>query len=135
MSLHKYRGVTLIELVVAITIIAIAVSAVLGVLAMASAESAKSMVRIQAVSIANAYLENVLQKPYAAMAAFSESGAHDQFGTAINGLEQYQVSVSVAPVNFPTAPVVPGTLVSVTVTDPMGQVVVMSGIRTSHGPL
>ena len=48
------RGLTLIELVVAITIVAIAATAVLGALSTITTRGANTMVRQQAVAIAEA---------------------------------------------------------------------------------
>jgi MSHA pilin protein MshD len=104
------RGVTLVELVIAIVIIAIAVSAVMGVLSMTTRGSAEAMIRNQAVAIAASYLEEIRLKDFAAgsgtgsRAAFDDVsdynglvdvGAHDQFGNAIAGLDQYTVRVTV----------------------------------------
>ena len=55
-------GVTLIELVIAITIVAIGVTSILGALAAASSHSADAMVQQQAVSVAQAYLDEILQR-------------------------------------------------------------------------
>lgn len=107
------RGVTLIELVVSIVIIGIAAGSVLGVLSVTTAASADPMIRHQAVAIADAYLEEILLKPFAdpdgidgevARADFDDvddydglldSGARDQFDNPIAALTDYDVSVSV----------------------------------------
>ena len=106
-------GLTLIELLVSIVIVAVAASAVLAVLATTSGSSADPMVRRQATSIAEAYLEEILLKPFAdpdgvdgesSRAAFDDvddydglvdAGARDQFGNAIPILGAYTVSVNV----------------------------------------
>lgn len=64
MRSNRERGVTLIELIVSIVVIAIAASAVLGVLARSVGRSADAMVMSQAVSIAEAYLEEITLKPF-----------------------------------------------------------------------
>jgi len=110
----RERGVTLIELVVAIVVIAIAASAVLGVLSRSAATSADAMVLSQAVSIAESYLEEITLKPFtdpdgvdgeASRVDFDDVddydglvdvGARDQFGNAIAPLAGYTVSVTVA---------------------------------------
>lgn len=107
-------GVTLVELVVAIVVIAVSVSAILGVLSITTAASADPMIRHQAVAIAEAYLEEILLKPFddpdgvdgeAARADFddvddfaglADAGARDQFGAPIPGLGAYDVAVTVA---------------------------------------
>ena len=107
------RGLTLIEVVIAIVVIAIAVSAVLGVLASNVQRSADAMVISQGISIANAYLEEISLKAFvdpdgvdgeAARADYDDVddydglvdiGAADQFGTAIASLGGYTVTVAV----------------------------------------
>jgi MSHA pilin protein MshD len=109
------RGVTLIELIIAITIVAIGVTSILGALSVASSRSADAMVQQQAVSVAQAYLDEILQRwvvdPNGTPAAggratwdtvdayngLADTGAHDQFGNAIAALSGYNVAVSVVP--------------------------------------
>jgi MSHA pilin protein MshD len=106
--------VTLIELVISIVIIAIAASAVLGVLSSSIGRSADAMVMSQAVSIAEAYLEEVTLKPFddpdgadgeTGRTNFDDvndydglvdAGARDQFDNPIAALSQYTVAVTVA---------------------------------------
>jgi MSHA pilin protein MshD len=108
------RGVTLIELLLSIVIVATAASAVLAVLSSTTGSSADPMIRRQAVSVAEAYLEEILLKPFAdpdgidaeALRAdfddiddydgLSDTGARDQFGNAIPALADYTVSVAVS---------------------------------------
>jgi MSHA pilin protein MshD len=108
------RGVTLIELVISIVVISIAASAVLGVLSRSAGRSADAMVLAQAVSIAEAYLEEITLKPFvdpdgadgeAGRVNFDDVddynglvdvGARDQFGNAIAALSAYTVNVTVA---------------------------------------
>src|ERR1700743_1404307 len=98
------RGVTLIELVVAITVVAIAVTTILGVIGNIAFNSADAMVRQQAIAIAQAYLDEITQRwvvnpngtpPNTGRGSYDlvdqynglvDIGAHDQFGTAIAGL-------------------------------------------------
>ena len=107
-------GVTLVELLISIVIVAVAASAVLGMLAMTSQSSADPMIRRQAVSIAEAYLEEILLKPFldpdgvdgeAARINFddvddynglTDAGARDQFGNPLGPLAAYTVSVTVS---------------------------------------
>ena len=106
---------TLIELVIAIVVVAIAVSAILGVLSRNVEHSADAMIMSQAVSIAEAYMEEVSLKAFADpdgidgealradfddaddYAGLVDNGAYDQFGNAIAGLADYTVSVAVGP--------------------------------------
>lgn len=114
MRANRQRGVTLIELVVSIVVIAIAASAVLGVLARSVGRSADAMVLAQAVSIGEAYLEEITLKSFADPDGVDgeanridfddvddynglvDVGARDQFGSAIAALGAYTVSVTVA---------------------------------------
>ena len=56
------RGVTLVELVIAITVVAISVATILGVIGAISSRSADAMVQQQAVAVAQAYLDEILQR-------------------------------------------------------------------------
>ena len=58
----RERGATLIELIISIVVISIAASAVLGLLSGSVGRSADAMVMAQAVSIAEAYLEEISLK-------------------------------------------------------------------------
>jgi MSHA pilin protein MshD len=111
----RESGVTLIELVVSIVVVALAAGAVLGVLARSAGTSADAMVLRQAVSIAEAYLEEITLKPFddpdgvdgeVGRANFDDVddydglvdvGARDQFGNAIASLAGYTVRVTVQP--------------------------------------
>jgi MSHA pilin protein MshD len=107
------RGVTLIELVISIVVIAIAAGGVLGVLSRTVGRSADAMIMSQAVSIAEAYLEEITLKPFAdpdgvdsetQRADFDDVddydglvdvGARDQLGGAPSELSRYTVAVTV----------------------------------------
>ncbi len=111
--MHRQSGGTLIELVIAIVIISISVSAILMALSTSLAQSADPMIRHQAVSIAEAYLEEIALKPFADPDGVDgeasrdlfddvddyntlvDVGARDQFNVALAGLEDYTVTVAV----------------------------------------
>jgi MSHA pilin protein MshD len=113
-------GVTLIELVISIVVISIAVTGTLLVIARTTRASADPMVQRQASAIAEAYLEEILAKPFydpslgpgggpcpAAVGSraswdnvcdydgLDDGGARDQFGAAVEGLSAYRVRVTV----------------------------------------
>lgn len=113
-------GLTLIELVISIAVIAIAVTGTLLAISRTVRASADPMVQRQASAIAEAYLEEILAKPYydetlgAAGGAcpadggtratwnnvcdyhgLDDAGARDQFGVAVAGLSAYRVRVTV----------------------------------------
>jgi len=112
---RQQAGMTLVELVISIVVVTIALAAVLGVLSRNVASSADAMVLTQAVSIAEAYLEEISLKPFddpdatdgeAARIDFDDvddynglldNGANDQFGNPIASLNAYRVSVAVSP--------------------------------------
>jgi MSHA pilin protein MshD len=147
---RRQGGVTLIELIIAITIVAIGVTSILGALSAASSRSADAMVQQQAISVAQAYLDEILQRcvPGAGCTAsgttrsdwntvdayngLNDSGARDQFGNAIAALAGYNVAVSVTPSSALTGL---GTTVArridVTVAHAPNVSVTLSGYRTA----
>ena len=149
MTIRGERGVTLIELIVSIVIIAIAASAVLGVLSRSAGRSADAMIMAQAVSIAEAYLEEISLKAYAdpdsvdgeaARVDFDDvddynglvdTGARNQFGTAIAELARYTVTVTVGTSSALTSvPSGDALRIDVRVTYSPNVTVALSGYRT-----
>lgn len=147
----RQRGLTLIELVVAITIVAIAATAVLGAMSMITQRGAETMVRQQAVAIADAYLEEILLQPVVppsgaavptSRANFNDVdeynglldvGAQDQFGNALANLTAYTVRVSVVATSaLPGITSANARRIDVSVTDPNGVTVTLSGYRTNY---
>ena len=112
---HHQQGLSLIELVIAITVVAIGATSILGTMGAVASHSADAMVEQQAVSIAQAYLDEILQRwvvdpngaaPNTGRASWdlvdeynglTDTGAHDQFGNPIAGLAAYDVAVAVVP--------------------------------------
>ncbi len=144
------RGVTLIELVVAITIVAIAATAVLGAMSAITGRGADAMVKQQEVAIAAAYLEEILLEPVAPPAGapaptgratyddvdqyngLVDVGAHDQFGNPIANLANYTVSVAVTQTAALTG-IVPADArrIDVTVSNPAAGSVSLTGYRAN----
>jgi MSHA pilin protein MshD len=157
---RREAGVTLIELAISIAVISIAVTGTLAVILRATRASADPMLQRQASAIAEAYLEEILEKPYydptlgpgggacpapgGARASWDnvcdyqgldDSGARDQFGTPIPGLSAYRVRVTV---DSATASL--GALsgaanvmrVDVRVTHPLPLDITLSGYRTNY---
>jgi MSHA pilin protein MshD len=115
------------------------------------------MIRQQAIIIAQAYLEEIMLKPYNDpnggetgsceegagnriqyddVADYNcvndNAGAIDQFGNSLAGLGAYNVTVAVADANM-GAPAVPARRVDVTVThDTMPINIAITGYRTSY---
>ena len=146
----RQLGVTLVELIVAITIVAIAATTILGAMATVASRSADAMVQQQAISIAQAYLDEILQRwvvdpngnpgvsgranwnTVDAYNGLNDIGARDQFGNAIGALAGYNVSVSV--VNSGGLGGIGAAAVrrvDVTVTHPPGVTVTLSGYRAN----
>lgn len=110
----RQLGVTLVELIISIVILAVAATGILMVIAQAAGYSADPMLREQAVAIAQSYMEEILLHPLSDpdgasgetdRALFDDvwdynglndsSGATDQNGDAVTGLEGYNINVMV----------------------------------------
>ena len=151
-SARRPRGLTLIELVVAIAVVAAAVSAVLGTFAAVSTHSADALARQQAVAIAEAYLEEIVLKPVADpdgtdageapragwddvddYDGLADLGARDQLGNAPAALADYRVAVRVTPTTALTGvPAASARRVDVTVERSPGLELRLTGYRTDY---
>ena len=144
--LRASRGVTLIELIVAIAVLGVATVSILGVLSTLSIHSAEILIRDQATAIASSYLNEALAKSYGSSGAtqrslfiavgdyngLNDNGVYDQRGNAVSGLGQFQVTVSVGPGTLGTVPAANVSRVDVTVRHPSGVIVLVSGYRTLY---
>jgi MSHA pilin protein MshD len=149
--MRKQRGVTLIELVVAITVVAISVGGILGAIAAVSTRSADAMVQQQAIAVAQAYLDEILQRwvvdPNGTPAdtgrgswdtvdqynGLVDAGARDQYGNAIAALADYTVSVAVAPsAGLSGIASSAARRIDITVTHAPNVSVVLSGYRANY---
>jgi len=149
-ALPNQSGFTLVELVVALVIIVMAATTIVAVMSSVDSNSAESMQRVQAGNIANAYMREILSRPFTdpampdfegARAAFddvddynalNEIGAHDRYGNAITGLGNYQVSVNVGNVGLGGVGAAQSLLVTITVTSPSQYVAVLTGFKMLH---
>ena len=157
MKLHPENGFTLIEMIMAIVVLTAAASGILFAFAQNTARSADPMIRQQAIIIAQAYLEEIMLKPYndpdggetgsceegagnriqyddvADYSCINDTaGAVDQFGNSLAGLASYNVSVSVATTTI-GAPAVAARRIDVTVTHDSQPVnIIITGYRTSY---
>lgn len=146
-TLSSQTGVTLVELVIAMVIISIALGGVLLAFNQAVSRSADPMLQHQAVAIGEAYLEEILLRPYAGIAGATRAsfgrledypslGEHapaDQEGIAIAPLSAYRVSVAVEAATLgPAGATVPAKRVAVRVTHPSGIDLTLSGYRTDY---
>ena len=146
----RCRGVTLVELIVTIVVVAVAVSGVLALVSATAARSAENMQQVQAVAIAESYLNEILQKPFGVDCTpctrtqmdkvgdyngLVDVGAHDATGSPVTNLGSYTVQVTVTNSALGAGPAVPAAqseLVTVTVTTPNGQTAALSGYRTLY---
>lgn len=151
------RGITLIELIVAMVVISIAATGVTLVVNYTTQHSADPVLRHQAIAVAEAYMEEISLKSYrdpddgilcpAAESnrdlydnvcdyqGLADSGAVDQNGNAISGLANYSVSVTVTDPEQPYGPggaTVNGLRIDVTVTDPAGESLTLRGYRADY---
>lgn len=146
---------SLIELVVAIVVVAICMTGAFALVDTTTRRSADPMLERQATSVAEAYLEEILQQAYldpddgtvcpAAEAQrglfdnvcdyrdLTEVGARDQTGALVPGLENYRVAVAID--SKATLGALAGSIVvlriDVTVSDPLGRPVRLSAYRTN----
>jgi len=148
---HPHRGVTLIELVIAITIVAVAATTILGAIAAVASRSADAMMQQQAMAIAQAYLDEILQRwvvdpngtpPNTGRGSWDlvdeynglvDVGAHDQFGNPIASLSAYTVSVTTSQSSALTGvPAAAARRIDITVSYSPGGSVTLSGYRTNY---
>lgn len=117
--MRRQRGTTLIEMVISIVIISITVTSIMMVIFQTTSNSANPMIRTQAIAIAEAYMEEIIVQPLTdpaggdtgsaeageTRASYDDvtdyhnlsdvTGAVDQSGNSIAGLEGYNVFVNV----------------------------------------
>lgn len=153
-TLVQQNGVTLIELILSIVIISISITGMYSGLASLSKNSTDPMLRVQALAIAESYLEEVSLRAFGTGCpasggsrsefqfvcdynGLSDSSVKDQYGNVVAGLESYSVAVQVAANSGlgPSGSMVPlasALLITVTVTDPTNRNVVLHGFRTNY---
>lgn len=148
---RRQAGVTLVELVVAITIVAVAVTSVLGAMGLIASQSADAMVMHQATAIAESYLEEVTLKPVVDpdgadgesdradyddvddYDGLADDGPRDPLGNRIAGLDDYSVLVAVETSSaLPSVAAGSVRRVDVTVSHTAGVRVVLSGYRVAY---
>jgi type II secretory pathway pseudopilin PulG len=144
--MRAQRGSTLIELVVAIVIITMAGGTIIGLIAMMSRSSAETLTQSQSANIANAYLGEILSKPFGLVAGTSNDvrdynglahlGAQDRFGNAVLGTAEYRIDVFVQNAALGTGgnsiAAANSLRVQVRVTDPMGDALWLTAFKTQH---
>ncbi len=148
---RRARGMTLIELVLAIVILGVGLAGVLVAFNQAVFASADPMVRKQMLAIAEEMMEEITLKPYTAVApgptagcarvAFNDVGDYNGYqtttgicdidGTAIASLATYNVAVTVGAHALPNG--VAATRIVVTVTHGV-DTLTLTGYRTDWAP-
>lgn len=134
------KGFTLIETVIAIVILSTAGITLIGVLARMAQTSAEGLAHTQSIGIAASYLDHILSRPNLNdiddFDGEVHTGAEDAFGKAIPEFQDYSVEVDVR--DNVSLHDIGGSadvrLVTITVTDPLGRRVVLSGFRTRRIP-
>jgi MSHA pilin protein MshD len=143
------HGVTLVELVVSIVVIGAALAGVMVVIVRNTSTSADPLIWHQAVAIGEAYLEEILTKNFTADGVeasrdlyddvmdyngLNESPPSDQNGIPILALASYTANVQVIsePLGNPAIAAANVWRVQVTVTNPAGGTIVVSGYRTNY---
>jgi MSHA pilin protein MshD len=146
-----HRGVTLIEMVVAITVIAIAATTILGALGAAASRSSDAMMQQQAIAVAGSYLDEIMQRwvvdpsgaaPNTGRGSWDlvdeynglvDLGAHDQFGNPKAALSAYTVSVVTSQSSALTGvPAAATRRIDITVSYAPSRSVIVSGYRTNY---
>ncbi len=141
------RGMTLVELVITIVIIGIAAAALFSTMASITGRSADPMLRQQSLTIAEAYLEEILLQNFMPTAQPADCGRacyndvrdyhgldqspRDPNNNVLDTLSGYRVAVAVsgpASLNGVSA-----LRVRVAVTDPAGQPLMLEGYRSCYG--
>lgn len=144
------RGFSFVETIIVVVVLGIAVTGVLLVSTTAVKDSADPMLRMQAIAIAESYLEEILAAEFADpggpaesgradwdnvgdYAGLSDTGAANRLVAPIAGLEDYDVTVSVTGGNLNGLTGAGNVLrVTVTVTDPSGESISLDGYKTNY---
>jgi len=152
--LNKSFGFSLIELIVSIVIISVMAVGTMSAISTMNERSADPMLRLQSLAIAEAYMEEILSKPFndptsatACPAApgsrtsydnicdydgITNADVEDQNGNAIAQLAAYSISVDVVQSANLNGASANNLRVDISVSDPVGNLVRISGYRTNY---
>ncbi len=143
-------GFTLIEVLITIVVIGIAATAIMSVFISTVKTSVDPIIQQQAISIAEAYLEEIQGKSFTdptgvetgeSRATFDDivdyhnlidTGAKDQNASPIVGLENYTISVTVTSQALNGIASADAKRIDVTVTHPATGSILLSGFRVNH---
>ncbi|MCQ4348615.1 type II secretion system GspH family protein [Pseudomonas stutzeri] len=128
--MNRQRGVTLVELVIAIVIVGIAAAALYSAMASITARSADPMLRQQSLMLAEACLEEILGKPFAGLDGSDCTQARTAATAA--GLGGYSITRRIEARGFSGISASNAWHVQIDVQDPTGQALTLSGWRTCY---
>lgn len=147
-------GASLIELIMFVMIVSIALAGILLVMNQTTGHSADVLIRKQALTVAESMLEEIESHPFSGVASavtqtnrpnshiifdyngFATSGVFPADGTltGVPGLSNYNVAAEVTVLSsaWGTIPAASAAQITVTVTDPAGQITTATGYRTNY---
>lgn len=154
----RQRGLTLVELVMAISLSGIMVAGLMTAYSSILSRSADPMIRTQAITLAQAYLEETLQKPFydpatGTICPASPGGNRDNFnnvcdyngytsssislpnGAAVAGLSGYSVAIVVANIGSGELGSLAsncGLKVTVNIISPINETISLVGYRADY---
>ena len=151
----KQQGISLIELIMFIVIVSVALAGILLVMNTTTKHSADPLIHKQAIAAAESLLEEIELQDFISASGvpnavtqanrateyhivgnyhgFATNGIFPVSGVApIAGLENYNASVTVANAALGAIAAGSAVLVTVTVTDPQGNPIEISGYRTAY---
>lgn len=153
------KGFTLLEVLITIVVISIAATAIMSVFTSTASKSVDPVIQLQAIAIAEAYMEEIQLKNFADPTQLETGGAEtgesrmtyddvqdyddpsidgavaDQNNNAIGSLSDYTVTVSVSGQTLGGTPVIPATdslRIDITVDHPAIDPISLSGFRTLY---
>lgn len=151
------RGTTLVELVMAIAVAGVLLVGLMTAYSSIAGRSSDPMVRTQAVSLAESYLEEALLKPFhdpaGSVCPASPGGNRENFnnvcdyhnyssasislpnGALVSGLNGYSVAITVTNIAAGELGAVPTNCalkITVNITSPLSEVVSLIGYRTDY---
>ncbi len=142
----RHSGFTLLEIITTVVVIAVAAPTLMSVFSSTIQTSADPMFQHQALSIAEAYMEEILLKDFAigpetTRASFddvrdynglTDVGARDQANNLIAGLNNYTVSVMVANDGLNGIAAADSLRIDITVSHALIDDILLSGYRVNY---
>ncbi len=149
-SMGKQAGISLIELIMFIVIVSVALTGLLLVMNVTNRASADPLVHKQALAAAESLLEEIELQDFAKPSGgytgtdrsqfdcimdyngYATSGVKRVNGSAVAGLENYNISVAVANAALDNIDAPSAATITVTVTQPDGQGVAVVGYKANY---